>query len=381
MIDLANVHMYTRRVEEIEASATRALDLADRIGDHAMWSEAAGQLAASRQVVGRVEEAHALYEKSVAVARNLKHVPALLQTLTYRGVAHFFRSEYEAAVASESEALALATEARNPFYLGLSRTYLGFSLANQGRISQALHCLDEAIQLARRNQSQIVLARAPNGVGWIHRELGSLRTANEFDESSLETARKTKATEAEANALINLVQGFLSVELREKAHETMLRVDDLFGRELWNRWRFYDIRHQAACAEYWMAVAKYDRAEEHARRLLANAERRGVPKYRGIALRLLGEIRATVDPSGAEELFLHSVEVFAGAPAPLAEWKSHAALGTLLKSASRPAAAREAFARSAAIISAVAGSVKETELREAFWRSVPVRAALAGSEQ
>ena len=122
-------------------------------------------------------------------ARSLRHIPALLQGLTYRGVAHFFLSEYDQAVSAETEALQLASESQNAFYLALSRTYLGFSLANQGRISQALSSFNEAVALARRNENRIVLARAPNGIGWIHREIGNLRTAIEYDEACVETAR------------------------------------------------------------------------------------------------------------------------------------------------------------------------------------------------
>ena len=54
LIDLANVHIYTRKPEEMAAYAGRALELAERIGRRDLWCEAKGQLAASCQVVGRV---------------------------------------------------------------------------------------------------------------------------------------------------------------------------------------------------------------------------------------------------------------------------------------------------------------------------------------
>ena len=100
----------------------------------------------------------------------------------------------------------------------------------------------------------------------------------------------------------------------------MRRVDSLFDRELWNRWRFYDVRHQAAGAEYWLAGRELDRAHEHARRLLANAERYDVPKYLGVAHRILGEIAAVAgDLNTAEEELIRSAEPFEKTPAPLAE--------------------------------------------------------------
>lgn len=368
LIDLANVHMYTRQVDDIATAAGRAIEVADRIGQKTLWCEAMGQLAASRQVVGRLAEAHQLYGNSIQVARELRHIPALLQTLTYQGVAYFFSTEYKASVAVETEALALAAEARNPFYLGLARTYLGFSLANQGELSAAIRSLTGAIELAKRNNNQIVLARAPNGMGWIHRELGSLRSAAEYDQASLETARRVRATEAEANALINLIQSHTVRGEHSHAGEAMRRVDSLFDRETWNRWRFYDIRYPAVCAEFWLTQRKVDTAYEYADRLLANAQRYGVPKYAGIAFRLLGEIHLLAGAAGnAEECLRRSVEIFGSAHAPLAEWKSHAALGRLLRSAGgRDAAAREAFAQAARVIHELAASIEEEELRECF---------------
>ena len=91
--------------------------------------------------------------------------------LTYRGVTHCFLSQYEQSVAAEREALKIASETRNAFYIALARTYLGFGLANQGRISEALSCLDEAVALARRSENGIALARASNGIGRIYREM------------------------------------------------------------------------------------------------------------------------------------------------------------------------------------------------------------------
>ena len=105
------------------ACATRALEVAERIGHRALWCEAKGQLAASCQVVGRVAEAHRLFDESIPAARSLRHIPALLQGLTYRGVAHFFRSEYEQAVAAETEALATGYGVPERFLSG-ARTHL-----------------------------------------------------------------------------------------------------------------------------------------------------------------------------------------------------------------------------------------------------------------
>ena len=273
-----------------------------------------------------MHEALRHYDESISTARSLRHIPALLQGLTYCGVAHFLLSQYEQAVAAEREAVEIASEARNAFYLALSRTYLGLGLANQGRISEALGSIEEAVALARRSENGIVLARAPNGIGWIYREILDLRTAIEHDEAEVETARSARVTEAEANALINLVYDYTAIGEPGRALAAMSRVDALFDRDNWNRWRSYDIRQQAGAAEYWLAARQLDRAEEHARRLLSKAQRYGVQKYLAVARRILGEIAAmSGDLNAAEEQLQLSIEPFGKTPAPLAEWRCHAA--------------------------------------------------------
>jgi len=91
---------------------------------------------------------------------------------------HFFQTEYERAEALVREALQLASELRDGFTLLQGRFFLGLTLGNQGRMSEALETLREALAMAQRNGDRIILARVPNGIGWIYRELGDLDQAN-----------------------------------------------------------------------------------------------------------------------------------------------------------------------------------------------------------
>jgi tetratricopeptide (TPR) repeat protein len=374
LILLANVHNYKRDPESMEHSATQALAMASSIEHRELRAEAVGQVAMSRMVIGRLVEAHELFEQSISAARPLRHVPALLQSLTFSGVNHFFRSRYADAESAEIEASRIAAESDNGFYLALSLMYLGFSRANLGRLSEALATLNEALEIARRNGNQIVLARAPNAIGWIYREIGNLQDAIGYNEACVETARQARAQEAESNALINLIYDYMLTGQSARALDTMGQVETLFDRELWNRWRFFDIRNQAAAAEYWLATGKLDRAEEHGQRLLANAVRYGVPKYLATAHRILGEIAsARGDANAAEEALARSLEPFTTNPAPLGEWKNHAAFGRVLLLSRRPAAAHESFRRAADVVQRISGNITDSELRSGFLRQPAVR--------
>ena len=67
------------------------------------------------------------------------------------------------------------------------------------------------------------------------------------------------AAEAEANGLINLVYDYLLDGEPGKAAGALERVKPLYERERWNRWRFYEIRHQAAEAELRLVEGDLDR--------------------------------------------------------------------------------------------------------------------------
>jgi hypothetical protein len=114
------------------------------------------------------------------------------------------------------EATSLAAETRDGFYLPLALFYLGLTRANRGRISAAMASLDEALDLAKRNNSAVALSQVPNGCGWLWREIGNLDKAIEFNNGSVELSRRLRAAEAEANGSINLVYDYCWRDRRER---------------------------------------------------------------------------------------------------------------------------------------------------------------------
>jgi tetratricopeptide (TPR) repeat protein len=239
--------------------------------------------------------------------------------------------------------------------------------------------MQRGLDLAKRNNNAPALSRILNGIGWVSREMGDLGTAIESNEGCVEVSRRTKAAEAEANALLNLVYDYLLAGEPGKSEQALERILPLYERERWNRWRFYGIRNNAAQAEYWLARRMLDRAEEYARVLLANAEQNSVAKYIAIARRLLGEIAAVSgDALTAEEQLTRSLEPFATHPMPLIEWRNHAALGRLLAARKHPEGAREAFKRAETLVRELAGNISDPSPRKIFLEMVAVREVIAG---
>jgi serine/threonine protein kinase/predicted ATPase len=380
LLGICHVAHQARDLLSMEKYYPDARALAERIGDQALLAEADNACAVYQMACGELAEAEAAFERSIPAARSLKHRPALVNGLTFSGILQFWRSDYAGAERVQAEASLLAAEVRDGFFLPIALSYLGLTQANRGRISEAMGSLQGALDMARRNNNAVALSRIPNGIGWVSREIGDLRTAIALNEGCVEVSRRTGAAEGEANALLNLVYDYLLAGEPGKCEHALECILPLQQRERWNRHRFYGIRHNAAQAEYWLARRKLDRAEEYARALLANAEQKCAAKYIAVARRLLGEIAAVNgDAVMAEEELTRSLEPFATHPMPLIEWRNHSALGRLLAARKHPAGAREAFKRAETLVRELAGNISDAAQRKVFVEMDAVREVIAGA--
>ncbi|HTA44892.1 MAG TPA: protein kinase [Bryobacteraceae bacterium] len=380
LIGICHVAHQSRDVDAMAQYNPEARAIAERIGNQGLMAEVDVTWGMYQNACGQLAGADASFERGISVARFLKHRPALVMGLTHKGILQFWQSDYASAEPVQVEACHLAAEARDGFFLPIALSYLGLTLANRGRISEAMGSMQQALDIARRNNNAVALSRIPNGIGWVSREIGDLGTAIAFNEGCVEVSRRTNAAEGEANALLNLVYDYLLAGEPGKCEHALERILPLQERERWNRWRFYGIRHNAAQAEYWLTRRKLDRAEEYARALLANSEQHGVPKYVAAGRRLLGEIAAVNgDATTAEEELTRSLEPFATHPMPLVEWRNHAALGRLLAARNRPAGARAAFKRAETLVRELAGHISDAALRRVFLEMDAVREVLAGA--
>ena len=370
---LANTYFYTHHLEQMGACAEEAVRVAEQAGDERGRVDALVVLAMKCNGVGEVEESKRLYDEAIMAARQLNHRPGLVRALVYRGLAHFFQTEYDSSETLLREAWQLSADLRDGFTLLQSRFFLGLTLGNQGRLSEALEILLETLDMAERNGDRIILARVPNGIGWIYRELGDLEQAIAYDRDSVENARQHGIVEAEANSLINLGQDYTSRHDAEKTLSAFREAEMNFDSDQWVRWRFRDIRFHAAAAEYWVSQGNSERAESHARQLFENATRHRVPKYLAIAHKLLGEIAvARGQLTEAERELTAALDEVRIHPVPILAWKVYAALGRLRLKLDDDQSARTAFADSAEIIYTIAEGLNDEKLRSTFLESEAV---------
>jgi serine/threonine protein kinase/tetratricopeptide (TPR) repeat protein len=376
---LADTFFYSHRLKEMRGCATEAMQVAQRLGDKSLRIEAMVLLGMAHTGVGELTEGIRLIDEAILTARPLKPSPALIRGLVYRGIMHFFQTEYDRAEILLTEAETLASEFRNGFMLLQSRFFLGLNLGNQGRISEALATLTQAMEMALRDGDHIILGRVPNSLGWLHRELGDFEQAIAYDQEGANIASMYHITEAEANSLINLSHDHTQRSEGDKALAALGDAEAIFERDEWNRWRFHRIRFHAATAEHLLFQGNLERASEHALSLLENAVHHNVPKYVAVAHKLLGEIAASRGnlPEAEAEL-IAAVTQLDTHPAPLLAWKVYAALGQLRLRQGDDDCAHQAFSKASVIIDKIAGAVNDERLRSVFLNSESVREVLAG---
>jgi serine/threonine protein kinase len=401
---LALTLFFAHRVEEMEACAAEAMQMAERAGSDALRLETMGLVGMKHLCYGELREAKPILDEVIKTARTKDQKPALLTAIAWRGCLHFFQTEYEDTLKLETEARRLASELRDGFLLLTASFFIGLAQGNLGRMSDALATLSDGIVKARRNGDLFWGPRMPNCIGWLHRELQNFPEALKFDQEGCEVAREHHVLEAEANSLINLGIDYTHASETDKTLSAFHEVRDIFERDAWFRWR-YNIRLQAATADHWLAQGNLEKAKHFALSLLETAQANGVRKYVALAHTLLGKIAiakgnlakveeqhaAAADvfpeaekiPAGnlaeAEKQFAAALEELEAYPAPLVAWKTHAEVGRLQLRMGNTSVAREAFARAAEIVNSIAKNTRDETLRSTFLNSSAVQEVINAS--
>jgi DNA-binding winged helix-turn-helix (wHTH) protein/tetratricopeptide (TPR) repeat protein len=373
---LSSVLFFAHRLEEMGVRAKESLRVAEASGNETLRVEAMTLIARQNICLGYLVEAKAMLDESIRVARSLSHKPGLLFGLAWRGLAHFFQSEYDSAEHKLTEALGLSAELREGFMLFFCLYFLGVTRGEKGHISRALETFDEIKDLARRNGERYHVLKVPNSLGWLYRELEAHDFAIEQNRIGAEVARDGKILEAEINSVINLSYDCINQGKGEKTGSYFSEAEDLMRRDEWFTWRF-NIRLQAGRCRYFLHQNDLAATEECSRRLLEIATHHEAHKYMAEAHKLLAEVAlARNDQTLAETELSIAIEILRDFPTPLTAWRIYAALGRLRSQMGQNRLAGEAFAEAAAIIGMIADNISDERLRTTFLNSISVSEAL-----
>ena len=250
---LGNTLFWAHRLYEMQSVLEDVLRLAERTQSEAARLQAIALIAQGHLALGDLRDAENEFQE-VIERTSLIDKRTLLGVLDVRARMRYFQSEYCDAEKLFRETLNLASELGDAFEILKSHYFLTMTLANLGRISEALEVLNRAMEMARRNGDFFWSSRGPNCFGWIHRELQDFEGAMVFDRQGAETAHRLGVVEAEVNSVINLAFDHFHAGDKEGTHSAMKSAGAIISHEAWFRWRF-EIRFLAARAEHTLSRA------------------------------------------------------------------------------------------------------------------------------
>ncbi len=286
----------------------------------------------------------------------------------------FFRSEYEEAEQLFRKQIELASELSNAFELVKGNYFLGLTLANLGRVSEALAVLGSAMDIAKRNGEIFWLSRMPNAFGWIHREMQDFEGAKAFDREGAAIGHKAGFGEAEINSVINLAIDYLHSNDEATVCSAMKSAESLLSHDAWFRWRF-EIRLLHARAEQTLAradaIALLDKATQHR-----------AHKYMVIARTLLSRIAMhSADFDTAAEEITAACSMLKRYPALLCAWQAHAMLGRIEMQCGDRDSGITAYRLAVSNIRYIADHVDDERLRCIFLNSDAIREVLRDADE
>ena len=201
---LTQALFFSHRLDETADRAGQALAVAER-SDSAAWQADVMSLVGNKQLCyGELADAKQSLDRAIALARSIEHRSALGQAWTWRAALHYWQSNYAAADVMLVEAVRLNADCRDGFQLLASLFFRGLVLGNQGRISESLAVLNEAVAMAKQNGDAFWWPRLPNCLGWIYRELQDFDRAADYDQQGLDIGREHSVLEAQAQSWCRL---------------------------------------------------------------------------------------------------------------------------------------------------------------------------------
>ena len=321
---------YLKRMDEMCERATRALKVARDAGVETAYPESllgyhaiyAGDLTRSREY----------YERAVPALTRCGPPAASIMAATSLGFLHHLQSEYREAEGALAEAMQQMQSAGEWTDLIRATWYRGIVLANQGRIAEALDTLGKGMRLADLNGERYWYSRFPNTIGWVHGELGDVESAIRFNEEGVRAAQEADIPEPEANAHMNLANGYVAIEQFDRAWSHLAEGKRILNAEdykNWLRWRFH-IRLSVEETNYWIAAGDLARARTSACDALDRATKSLARKHEAAAHKYLGDIAALEHRDEEARREYHAaLAILQAHPCPFVEWKVLLAAGNL----------------------------------------------------
>ena len=264
----------------------------------------------------------------------------------------------------------------------------GLSLAEIGRIEEAVAALKHGIDLCEKFGGGQYSGRFYNTLGYCYGEIHNPEEAWKWNVKSEGIARKLMeqypmgrpmAAEIVANAKVNVMENLFDQRNVEEVWDRITSFEEESKSADYNEGRQrWEARLDFLASLILLERENVDQAGVRITKNLESSRRTHMKKIEGRFLRLLGEVQMKRNESdnairSLSEAILMLKEV--GNPRQL--WQAHASLATVYGKLGRGAEAREQWGAAAEAIHKTANGLSGPELREGFLSAKPIREILA----
>ena len=154
--------------------------------------------------LGDYEQAELLYNKSIALQRDLGERRGLAMALCNLGSVHWNRGDYEAARSLYEESLGLYEEVGDKWGISVTLTNLGVVASAQRDYEEARRIQEKNLAIKRELQDKAGIAITLNNLGVLAQYVEDYARAREFYEESLTIRREIVDKSGLAISLVNL---------------------------------------------------------------------------------------------------------------------------------------------------------------------------------
>ena len=323
-------------------------------------------------------------DTAIALARSLSNNWRLQSSLCVRARIHYYQAEYESALTQLREVCSSPgagtrlpdPRPRHVHFSGVQ--FLGLTLTDLGRISEALAILQPALETARTDASVSWIPILLNVLGWLYGEIGELDAALcHAEEASHETVARN--TEVVVESRLGMAAACSRLGHLDRASSLLDEADTLTRQRVPFEW-LWRIHFCVIAGEHALARRAAAAASDHAREAAALARGCGAWKHVVIAERLLAAaaeldgdwVQATAHVQEAADLLRSH-------PVPIAAWKVHATAARIHQRRGRPMEAALELELARGGVCQLAENIHEERLKATFLESDDVRQVLGGS--
>jgi tetratricopeptide (TPR) repeat protein len=264
----------------------------------------------------------------------------------------------------------------------------GLSLAEIGRIEEAVAMLKPGIDHCEKLGSQVHLGRLYNTLGYCYSEIHHPEMAWKWNLKSEGVARNLMEQYRMGNPIAAEIFAQANVNLMENLF------DQGKTEEVWNRIK--SLEEESKGSDYYrsrdrwearldflasLLLLQRENVDEAGVRIAKNLEisrREHTKKIEGRFLRLLGEVQMKRNESeNAIRSFSEAIQILKEVGNPRQIWEACASLGSAHDKLGLGSEAREQWSAAAEVIQKTVNRLSDRELREGFLRAKPIRDILA----